>query len=324
MCTSRALADGPVYAATVNELLGKRVALITGKGGVGRSTVAAALAQVAKRAGKRVLLAEVTDGSDDYSALAQRFGMNQLPRTATEIAPGILGSQLLSDSGVELFINSVLHVPLLARTALGFEPLRRLFSAAPSLRELGTFFHLLTYLRAHRPDGSPQHELIVIDMPATGHTLALTGLPEVVGRLITRGPIADGLKEGQSYLNNPQRAAAYVVTLPETLPISEALELIEGLQKTRVHQGGVIVNRMPADRFTAEEAQELEKYIEKQPVFGAEGFHRIGESRRAVERLRKATPVPTLELPECQETDGELVDKLATALQASVFQPGIA
>ena len=313
----------PVYAAQVNELLGKRVVLVTGKGGVGRSTIAAALAHVAQRAGKRVLLAEVGDGSDDYSALAQRFGLNQLPRKAAEIAPGIQGAQLLSDSGVELFLTSVVRVPILARTALAFEPLRRLFSAAPSLRELGTFFHLLTYLRAELSPGMPLYELVLVDMPATGHTLALTALPDMILRLITRGPIAEGLREGQSFLNNPERTAAYVVTLPETLPVSEALELLEGLAKTRVHQGGVIVNRVPADGFTAEETLELTQFLQRQPVFGAEGFQRIHEAKKAVERLRRSTAVPTLQLPELEETGSALLDALAAALGAGAFLPAL-
>ena len=306
----------------MNDLLGKRVVLVTGKGGVGRSTVTAALAHVAQRAGKRVLLTEVGDGSDDYSALAQRFGLHQLPCTAAEIAPGIQGSQLLSDSGVELFLTSVLRVPMLARTALGFEPLRRLFSAAPSLRELGTFFHLLTYLRAERSPGVPLHELVLIDMPATGHTLALTGLPEVILKLITGGPIAEGLREGQSFLNNPARTSAYVVTLPETLPVSEALELLEGLARTRVHQGGVFINRVPRDGFSAEESQELAQFIERQPVFGAEGFLRIGESRKAVARLRTSTRIPTLRLPEFEETGDALIEALVAVLESEPFLPG--
>ena len=81
----------------MKDLIQKRVVLITGKGGVGRSSISAALAHVAQRAGKRVLLTELGDGGSDYSALARLFGVNQLPRTIAEIAPGILGSQLLPE-----------------------------------------------------------------------------------------------------------------------------------------------------------------------------------------------------------------------------------
>ena len=299
----------------MKDWLDKRLVLVTGKGGVGRSTLVSALGHAAQRAGKRVLLTEVADGGDDYSPLAQRFGMSQLPRKAALIAPGIHGSQLLSDTGVELFLVSVLHSHLLARTALGFEPLRRLFSAAPSLREMGTFFHLLTYLKAEQSHGHPLYELILVDMPATGHTLALTGLPDVVLRLVTRGPIADGLREGQSWLHDPARTAALVVTLPETLPISEALELLDGLEKTRVPRGGVIVNRVPEARFDAPETQALEDYLARQPLFGAEAFLRIKESRLAIARLRQETALPLLELPELEETGAPLLEKLAEALR---------
>ena len=303
-------------------LLGKRVALVTGKGGVGRSSITAALAHVAARAGKRVLVAEIGDGSTDYSALARLFGLDQLPRTAAEIAPGIRGTQLLSEAGVELFLSSVLKVTSLVKLALGFEPLRRLSLATPSLRELGIFFHLLVYLRARRSDGAPEHDLILLDMPATGHTLALTGLPEVLLRLITRGPIADALREGQSYLHDPARAGAYVVTLPETLPITEALELVEGLARTAIPCAGVIVNRMPGDVFTAEERHALESWLAQRPVFGAHAFHRHAEAQLAVARLRASTPLALVLCPELEGVGAALVSALSDALAGQDFQPG--
>ena len=146
------------------DLLDKRVVLITGKGGVGRSTITAALSQVAQRAGKRVLVTEIGDGGDDYSALAKLYALRQLPREPAEIAPGVQGAQLLPEVGVAQFLASVLRSSFLSRTALGFEPLRRLFMATPSFREMAVFFHLLTYLRAKHADGKPLYELILIDM----------------------------------------------------------------------------------------------------------------------------------------------------------------
>ncbi len=298
----------------IRDLLEKRVALITGKGGVGRSTITAALAHVAAREGKRVLVTEMGDGGDDYSALAHLFGREQLPREAAEVAPGIQGVQLLPELGVSLFLSSVLHSKLLSRTALAFEPLRRLFLATPSFREMAVFFHLLSYLRMQHKDGRPTHELILIDMPATGHTLALTALPEVILRLVTRGPIADAMREGQSYLNDPARGAAYVVTLPETLPISEALELLEGLAQTKMPQGGLFVNRMPEDLFTDEERGELARFLAAHSVFGADRFSRIIEARRVVERLDRSSPLPSTRLPEIDGDPASLVGKLADVL----------
>ncbi len=77
-------------------------------------------------------------------------------------------------------------------------------------------------------------------MPATGHTLALTSLPEILLDALPDGPIPRYMREGQAYLNDPEKGLAWIVTLPELLPVTEALELIDGLRATRVTPAGVI------------------------------------------------------------------------------------
>lgn len=222
---------------------------------------------------------------------------------------------------MELFLASVLRVTALARAALSIRPLKRLFLAVPSLRELGIFFHLLTYLRATRPDGGgPEHELILVDMPATGHTLALTGLPQVILRLVSRGPIADALREGQSYLNAADKALAYVVTLPEELPVSESLELLEGLSRTSVPCGGLFVNRVPSHGFSPAEIEALQEFLPGRQLYGADGFHRGLEARRAIERLQRSTDVPLLEVGELETTGPELAHGVADLIQGQSFR----
>jgi anion-transporting ArsA/GET3 family ATPase len=301
-------------SAVLDALIEKRIVLITGKGGVGRSSVTAAIATAAARRKKRVLVTEIGELGSESSALARIFGREHLPQLKEEIAPGVQGALLLSHRGQELFLSSVLRVPALAKAALASEALRRLLQAAPSFREMGIFFHLLTYLREELAHGGPAHELILIDMPATGHTLALTGLPTILLGLVSRGPIANALREGQAYLNDPAKGAAYVVTLPETLPVTESLELIDGLRQTKMHVGGVILNRMPDDPFTPEEREALRPLIESKAVFGANGFHRVPECRKAVERLQREISVPLLMLPE-REPGPELVGAIATSLE---------
>ena len=79
--------------------------------------------------------------------------------------------------------------------------------------------------------------------------------------------------------------------------------------------GGILVNRVPADRFTTGEAAALGKLFETQPMFGADGLQRIAQSRREVERVRAASPLPVTELPDLDETGAALIDRLAAALQ---------
>lgn len=287
--------------------------LITGKGGVGRSSVTAALANLAKKRGVRVLVTEVGDAPEDYSPLARYFGRDRFSIKPEELSPGLTGVVLLARSGQELFLKSVLRSGTLARAALSSDVLRRLLSAGPSFREMGVFFQLLEYLRAARSDGKPEYELILIDMPATGHTLSLTGLPDLLLKLVPRGPIADSLREGKGYLNDPQRAAAWLVTLPETLPVSESLELIDGLQRTAMPTGGIFLNRIPQDPFTAAERVLLGPALDHADVLGKESFNRPHLAQRETARLLKATTLPVFPLPELRH-DG-LISALATVLE---------
>lgn len=286
--------------------------LITGKGGVGRSIMTAALARVAARRGGRVLVTEVGDETDDYSPLARYFERARLPIKPERLAQNIDGVVLLARSGQELFLKSVLRSGMLARAALGSDALRRLLSAGPSFKEMGVFFQLLTYLR-QKTGEDPTYSFIIVDMPATGHTLSLTGLPDLLLRLVPRGPIAASLKEGQSYLNDPALAAAWIVTLPETLPVSECLELIDGLQKTNMPVGGVVVNRVPADPFTAEERVRLEPLLAQHGWLGAEQFKKPLVARRELARLRAATTLPIFTAPELPHEG--LLDELTSELE---------
>lgn len=296
----------------LKRLFDKRVVLFTGKGGVGRSTITAALAQAAVREGRRVLVTEVGDEPTDYSPLARHFGRERLPLEVEALAPGIRGVLLLARTGQEAFMRSVLRSATLAKAAISSDAIRRLLSAGPSFREMGVFFQLLNYLRETRRDGTPEYELILVDMPATGHTLSLTGLPEVLLRLLPRGPIADALREGQSYLNDPARAAAYVVVLPETLPVTECFELLAGLERTRMHVGGIFLNRVPQDPFSPEERAALEPKVKQAPVLGGHGFQRAVIAKRERSRLLAGTALPVFQISELPQQG--LLEQLAKAL----------
>ena len=299
---------------SLQELFTKRVVLMTGKGGVGRSSMTAALATLAQRRGVRVLVCDIGDDPNDYSPLARHFGRDRLPPAPEVISPGIKGVVLLARSGQELFLKSVLRSGTLARAALSSDALRRLLSAGPSFKEMGVFFQLLTLLRAKNSAKEPENQLVLIDMPATGHTLSLTGLPELLLRLVPRGPIAAALREGQSYLNDPKLGAAWVVAIPETLPVSECLELLEGLAKTGMPIGGVLMNRIPIDPFSAAERSALESPLERVNPLGAEGFRRPVLARREIARLKQGTKLSIVEVPELPHA-AELIKGIADVLE---------
>jgi hypothetical protein len=269
----------------------------------------------------RTLVCDIGDDPTDYSPLARHFGRDRLPLDCEGLTDSISGVALLARTGQELFLRTALHSAALARAALSSDALRRLLAAGPSFREMGVFFQLLTYLRRKGKDGRPEHPLVLVDMPATGHTLSLTGLPDLLLRMVPRGPIASALREGKSYLNDPQKAAAWVVTLPETLPVSEALELLEGLADTSMPIGGVIVNRVPVDPFYPAERAALRPIILKYDPLGGESFHRPELAAREMNRLRAATPVPVLTVPELPAVD--LLEAVIAELERPRHKPSL-
>ena len=300
------------------DLLDRRVILVVGKGGVGRTTMTASMARAAARAGKRVLVTEIGEPGGDYSPLARLYGRDSLPAEVKDLEPGVRGCVLWSRAGHTLFLQRVLPVPALVRAGMRSGSLNRLLDAAPSFNEMGVFYRLLSLILQERDDGSPEHEMIFVDMPATGHSLALTGLPQILLRLMPTGPIADLMREGQAYLNDPALAAACVVTLPETLPVTECLELIDGLRDTKIPVGTVLVNKVIADSFDDAERAELEDVLDGQPIFGAARFRAMAQIEKSIERLVRSAGVPLTRVPEFTGVGDELVSEVAESLSAEV------
>jgi anion-transporting ArsA/GET3 family ATPase len=297
----------------VQDVFEKRIALITGKGGVGRTTITAALARAAAARGIRVLVTEITEPDGDYTPLARIFGRDNLPVEPEELEPGIKGCVLWYRRGHEHFFHRVIPLKPLVRAAMRSSALRKLLDSAPSFREMGVFNHMFALAEERRPDGEYEHELMILDMPASGHTLGLTGLRRRLLELMPTGPIAQVLDDGRAYFIDPKVTGAFVVTLPETLPVTECLELIEGLQEHGTPVGGIIVNRVIEDPFTPEERAALEPHSEAN-LYGMARFKGIPNSAKALQHLRDSTDQPIHEIPEYPLGDSELIDAIAKTL----------
>ena len=129
------------------------------------------------------------------------------------------------------------------------------------------------------------------------------------------------LRAGLSYVNDPKLSAAYVVTLPEVLPVSEALELIEGLQQSSTPIGGVVLNRLPRDPFTANERAALDPLLASRPVYGTLAYKRSVTAGRALDRLRRSTDLPLLLVREYSRKGAELVEAILAGLHQPQARP---
>lgn len=257
----------------------KKINLVSGKGGVGRTTMALALARGAALEGKKTLLLEMEDESGWSSSLARPFGKKSFSCEPELLEKNLYGMKLSAHVGQEKFLTMFLKFETLAKKILANQGIRWFLEGAPAFREMGYFYQFLLAMKM-------DYEVLVLDLPATGHLLGLVRLPKLLLKMMPMGPIAEKLKEGQSYIYNPKLTSAWVVTLPQALPVSEALELEEALLQEQIPVGGYILNRVPLNPFTEEEEKTLRRLSGKSHTARLMvDLERIRRYREAVARL---------------------------------------
>ena len=296
-----------------------RLHFIAGKGGVGRTTIAAALAQALAQAAPpsrpRVLVVEMDEATTravgEHPALAATLGRGEaLPPEPVRISAHLDAARLCSMTGHEAFLKGHLPGGALIAAALRSKAVRRFLESGPSFHELGQIAHL-----AHLAH-SGHYAHIVVDLPATGHALGLARLPESMRRIISAGPVARALDQCTLTLRDPRRTTAWIVALPELLPVSETLELVEALEREGLPPPRVLLNRWPADPFSGDEAlrEAAAAFFDAHgPVGGSVAFGRLREAIEARARLPAARIAATLPHLAGRETRA-LVDALATSL----------
>jgi arsenite/tail-anchored protein-transporting ATPase len=298
------------------DLLSARLVLVTGKGGVGKTTVAAALAKIGAASGKRVLVAEVGVSPDARSPMLSALGDSRHnPLEPMQIGENLWTVLLTPESGHRAFLRDVLPLGFLADRALKAEPLRRFLQAAPAFAELGVLYRGLQLVRAERSKHVPLFDLVILDAPATGHALAFATLPQLLLKIIPGGPIGRTAREGIALLHDPAHTKAVVATLPESLPVAEALELMQGLRKANLSVHGVVANLVPDDPFTPAEHDALSELMSRAEVAGARTLDKLRRARHALLRLEEVVG-SVLHVRESGARGLGLVDAVAHDLAA--------
>lgn len=295
------------------DLVQRRCIIVTGKGGVGKTTVTAALGRGFSRRGKRVLLAEIVPNADTPSQLYEALGGRKPTEEPQLLAENLWVSLLTPTMGHLRFLQDALPLKLLADTAMRSQGLKKFLSAAPGFSDMGVMYRMLDLAKRKHPAGGPMFDVCIIDSPATGHALALAQIPEFLTRVIPGGPIYRAALEGVTFLTDPAITTCVIVTLPETLPVTEAMELEKGLARHKLPVAAIVVNRVPADPFSSEERAALGQALPS-AVFGAREMRRIERARAALELLREKHPQGSVTLAEVEGVGAEATQALSLLL----------
>jgi len=270
----------------MHPLFERKLLVVTGKGGVGKTTIAAALGLASARAGRRTIVVEV----GEESRLPGLFGVpDSRPGLPCSLAANLSSISLDPDRALLEWLQ-VLGGRVSGRVLASSGTFQYFAAAAPGAKELVTMVKIwrLTAGRDERA-GSAGNDLVVLDAPATGHALGLLGSPHTFGAIARVGPIAGQTRKVQQLLESPERSSYLAVALGTEMAVTEALELQDGL-RTRLGRDleAVVVNALLPQRFTAAEMERIASFAAQPPSradasrAGADAHLEAQSERRAV------------------------------------------
>jgi len=279
------------------ELLNRRLVLVTGKGGVGKTTVAAALGLRAAREGRRTIVCEVAE----RERLPALFGDTSIGHEERELAPGLFGISIDPERAKEEWLRYQLRSATLAGLLGHSRLFHYLTAAAPGLTELVTIGKVweLAQLQRKSAKASP-YDLVIVDSPATGHGLAMLRAPRTFSEVARVGPVHRQAGKIHDFLADPGATGVLTVALPEEMPVSETLDLGERLHSEMgMDIGRIVVNQVLPERFTSAEAERLESVDGDLPAIRAAltEYRRARVQRAQLRRLRRSTDASVTTLP---------------------------
>lgn len=301
----------------VDALLDKRLVLVMGKGGTGKTTIAAALGLVAARRGKRTVVVEV--GEQDR--LAALFGRRGGGHAEIELAPGLYGLSIDPRRAMEEWLRHQLRSGTLAGLLGGSRLFQLLTAAAPGVSELVTMGKIWDLAQLERRTGGTVFDLAIVDAPATGHGLALLNAPATYARIARAGPVARQARRIDEFTRDPLTTGLMATALPEEMPVTETLELEDRLAADSLALDAIVVNALFPERFGDEEIERIAAVdgrgseTARAALRGALSEHRRSEGQQAqLARLRAeagagVTTLPYLFAPELGEDELELLSR---------------
>jgi anion-transporting ArsA/GET3 family ATPase len=263
----------------------RRFLIVTGKGGVGKTTVCAAEAQALATKGKRVLIAMC----HAKERLSTMFGSAPIGPEVVPVAPNIWAVNMEPSKAIEEYGLMTLKVRLLYKTVFDNKYTRAFLHAVPGLEEWAMLGKAWWHTSEKGEDGALKYDVVILDAPATGHGLDMLRVPKIIVEVVPAGILRRDAETAQTLFRDPARCGVILVTLPEEMPVTETIELASALtHELSLPLAKVVVNGVLPPLFSKGERAALldASGHDGVPVAGADAAIAAGQARSTRENVQ--------------------------------------
>ena len=305
----------------MRDLLDKRLIFVTGKGGVGKTTVTAALARLAASRGRTVLVCEI----DTDASMGHIFGAADIGFEPRRVEPRIYAANLTRAECMGAFIRRFVPSRRVADLILKNRVASIFFDSAPSVMEAVILDQLATLAEQKMPS----FDLVIVDLPASGHALTFLDVPRSMVEMVRVGNLAKHMQALADRIADARQAELVLVALPEELSVNETIELwTAARERLQIHTGRVVVNGLrerdihPGDAEVVQAAVSAGANPEamERVAWGAQlGAWWREQDRANANRLREAIDGQLIEVPYifARVDERDLVEHVADALNGA-------
>ncbi|MGO9751635.1 MAG: ArsA family ATPase [Solirubrobacteraceae bacterium] len=291
----------------MSSLLQRRLVFVTGKGGVGKSTVATALGLLAARRGLRTIVAELGGNARAQRAFAQHGEISH----EVELAPGLFAISIDPQHAMEEYLR--LRIGALGHVLSASRVFHAFAMATPGMRELLSMGKIweLAQLERRAHEGAP-YDFVIVDAPATGHGVGFLQTPRTFAEIARVGPIAAQAGKISATIADRSFTGVIAVSTPEEMPVTETLALGQELARQQLAIDAVILNARYVDRFAPQDVPALQAALQ-----AADGSRARAALRAALSQ--QARCVAQIEQQErLEQAFGAIVATLPFVFSASI------
>jgi len=262
----------------------RRFLFITGKGGVGKTTVTAALARSLAARGLRVLVT-VCGAKERLGTL---LGAGPLTSAIAELGPNLWGVRLVSEVALREYGAMKLKNRVLVDAIFDSKYVAGFLSGTPGLKEWSLLGKAWYHATENDADGRARFDVVLFDAPATGHGLDMLRVPKVIVDIAPPGVLRSDAERAWEMFQDPAKSGVVVVTLPEEMPTNESLELCSALRtELTLPIAELVVNALLPRYFSEAEGRALERLGPLAPSSPAHAVLDSGVRRATRERIQE-------------------------------------